>query len=87
MIVGGVDDTWAADLVDMSAFSRDNKGFKFILSIIDVFSKYCWLVPLKDKKGTTVRDAFQSVFKTRVPEKWWTDKGTEFYNKEVKQLL
>ena len=82
-----MDKTWAADLVDMSAFSRENKGYKFILSIIDIFSKYGWLVPLKDKKGTTVRDAFQSVFKSRVPEKLWTDKGTEFYNKEVKKLL
>lgn len=71
----------------MSAFSRDNKGHKFILSIIDVFSKYGWLVPLRDKKGTTVRDAFQAVFKSRIPKKLWTDKGTEFYNKEVKELL
>lgn len=71
----------------MSAFSRDNKGHKFILSIIDVFSKYGWLVPLRDKKGTTVRDAFQAVFKSRIPKKLWTDKGTEFYNKEVKGLL
>ena len=62
MIVRGIDKTWAADLV--------------ILSIIDVFSKYGWLVPLKNKKGPTVRDAFQ-VFKERVPEKLWTDKGTE----------
>ena len=52
-----------------------------------VFSKYGWLVSLKDKKGSTVRDVFQRVFKERVPEKLWTDKGTKFYNKEVKQLL
>ena len=71
----------------MSAFSRDNRGFKFILSIIDVFSKYGWLVPLKDKKGATVRDAFRKVFKERVPEKLWTDKGKEFYNRDLKQLL
>ena len=56
-----MDETWAADLVDMSDFSRDNKGNKFILSIIDVFSKYGWLIPLKNKKGVTVRDAFQAV--------------------------
>ena len=87
VVVGGVDETWAADLVDMSAFSRDNKGYKFLLSIIDVFSKYGWLIPLKDKKGNTVRDALGSVFKERTPNKLWTDKGTEFYNKEVKQLL
>ena len=67
MVVGGVDETWAADLVDMSAFSRDNRGFKFLLSIIDIFSKYGWLVPIKDKKGATVRDAFRTVFKDRTP--------------------
>ena len=87
VVVGGVDETWAADLVDMSAFSRDNRGFKFLLSIIDIFSKYGWLVPLKDKKGTTVRDAFRTVFKDRTPKKLWTDKGSEFYNREVKELL
>ena len=87
VIVGGIDKIWAADLVDMSAFSRDNRGFKFILSIIDVFSKYGWLVPLKDKKGATVRDAFRKIFKERVPEKLWTDKGKEFYNRDLKQLL
>ena len=71
----------------MSAFSRDNRGFKFLLSIIDVFSKYDWLVPLKDKKGAMVRDAFRTFFKNHTPEKLWTDKGTEFYNREVKDLL
>ena len=70
----------------MIAFSRE-KGFNFILIIIDVFSEYGWLVPRKDRKGPRVRDAFQKVFKERMPEKLWTDKGKEFYNKEVKQLL
>ena len=56
-----MDKTWAADLDDMSEFSRDNKGNKFILSIIVVFPKYGWLIPLKNKKGVTVLDAFQRV--------------------------
>ena len=56
-----MDETRASDLVDMSDFARDTKGNKFILSIIDVFSKYGWLIPLKNKKGVTVRDAFQAV--------------------------
>lgn len=88
-MVQGVDDTWTADLVDTSAFAKDNKGVKFLLSIIDVFSKYGWLVPLSDKKGVTVNQAFATVFKNsgRTPKKLWTDKGTEFYNKDVKQLL
>ena len=50
VVVGGVDETWATDLVDMIAISRENKGNKFIWSIIDVFSKYDWLIPLKNKK-------------------------------------
>lgn len=88
MIAVGVGGVSTADLVDMSPFSRDNKGFKFIFSIIDVFSKYGWLVSLKNKKMFTVRDAFQAVFKSsRIPTKLWTDKRTDVYNKEVKELL
>ena len=56
--------------------------------VIDVFSKYGWIVPLKDKKGETVEKAFESIFKEgRIPKKLWVDKGKEFYNKDVKKLL
>ena len=56
--------------------------------VIDVFSKYGWNLPLKDKKGETVNEAFKSIFKEgRKPEYLWTDKGSEFYNKHVKELL
>ena len=56
--------------------------------VIDVFSKYEWIVPLKNKQGETVKEAFQSIFKNgRKPEYLWTDKGSEFYNKHVKDLL
>ena len=56
--------------------------------IIDVFSKYGWIVPLKDKKGETVTKAFQNIFKKgRKPEFVWTDKGSEFYNRHLKDLL
>ena len=76
MAVGGVDDTRAADLVDISAFYRDNMGYKFHLNIINVFSKYDWLIPLKDKKDANVRDALGSVFKEETPTKLWADKKT-----------
>ena len=53
-----VDDIWTADLVDMSSFSRSNKGYKYLLTVIDVFRKYGWIVPLKPKTGKEVTQAF-----------------------------
>ena len=56
--------------------------------ILDLFSKYGWIVPLKDKKGETVTEAFKTIFKEgRKPQYLWTDKGTEYYNKNMKELL
>ena len=55
-----VDDIWAEDLVDMSSFSRSNKGYKYLLTVIDVFSKYGWIVPLKTKTGKEVAQAFRN---------------------------
>ena len=83
----GVDEIWAADLVEMGKFSEWNKGFKYLLMVIDVFSKFGWIEPLKDKKGETVAAAFEKIFKLRQPRLLWTDKGKEFYNKNVNQLL
>jgi len=57
--VNEVDDIWGADLVDMQEWSRINKGYKYMLNVIDVFSKYAWSVPLKDKKADTVTEAFK----------------------------
>ena len=71
----------------MRAFSKYNDGYTFLLLVIDVFSKYGWIVPLKDKKGETVAEAFKEIFKERKPGKLWTDKGKEFYNKDVKDLI
>ena len=76
-----------ADLADMSAISKDNEGVNFLLLVIDIFSKYGWIIPLKDKKGETVAKALKTIFKERKPEKLWTDKGKEFYNKNVKDLV
>ena len=82
-----VDDIWTADLVDMQSISKFNKGYKYLLMIIDVFSKYGWIIPLKTKTGLEVAKSFKELFKTRTPSRLWTDKGREFYNKPVKQLL
>ena len=73
----------------MQLISKFNKGFRFLLCVIDIFSKYAWVVPLKDKKGITITNAFQKILKesNRKPNKIWVDKGTEFYNNSVKKWL
>ncbi len=87
-MVFGIDEIWGADLVDMQAFAEYNDGVKYLLSVIDIFSKYGWMVPLKNKSGKSVAEAFQAIFKDgRIPKKVWVDKGKEFYNKDVKVLL
>jgi len=72
----------------MQAFSKFNRGVRYLLTVIDVFSKYGWMLPLKDKTGESVADEFKEIFKKskRKREKLWTDKGREFYNKNVKEL-
>ena len=87
VIVRGIDEIWAADLADMTALSNENEGYRFLLLVIDTFSKYGWIIPLMDKKGETVADALKDIFKKRKPGKLWTDKGREFYNKDVKDLV
>ena len=82
-----VDDIWTADLVDMSSFSRSNKGYKYLLPVIDVFSKYGWIVPLKTKTCKEVVQAFRKLFRNGHPIPLWTDKGTEFYNQQLKAVL
>ena len=87
VLVSGIDKIWAADLADMKAFTKSNHGIKYLLAVIDVFSKYGYLVPLKDKTGKSVASALKSLFEERKPEKMWVDKGKEFYNKDVKELI
>ena len=84
----GVDSIWAADLVDMQYYARTNKGYKYILMIIDVYSKYGWAIPLKTKKGVEVAEAFAELWKRQAPPQMlWTDKGKEFINKDMTDLL
>ena len=80
-------DIWAADLVDMMSFSRQNKGYKYLLTVIDIFSKYGWIIPLKTKTGIEVTAAFKKLFKEKIPERIWVDNGKEFYNQHMKKLL
>ena len=71
----------------MQAFTKFNRGVKYLLAVIDVFSKYGWLIPLKDKTGKSVASALKTIFEERKPKKVWVDKGKEFYNKDVKDLI
>ena len=68
---GFKDNIWGADLADMQLISNFNKGFRFLLCVIDIFSKYAWVVPLKDKKGISVVNAFQKILNdsSRKPSK------------------
>ena len=83
------DNIWGADLADMQLLSRYNKGIRFLLCVIDIFSKYACLVPLKDKKVISIVKAFQIILKqpNRKPNKIWVDKGSEFYNAFFKKWL
>ena len=73
----------------MQLISNFNKGFRFLLFVINIFSKYAWVVPLKDKKGISIVNAFQKFLKqsNRKPNKIWVDKGSECFNNSFKKWL
>ena len=73
----------------MQLISKFNKGFRFLLCVIDIFSKYAWVIPLKDKKGVSIVNAFQKILNdsNRKPNKIQVDKGSEFYNSSFKIWL
>ena len=76
------DNIWGIDLAGMQLISKYNKGIRYLLCAIDLFSKYAFVVPIKDKKGTTIANAFQSILNNskRKSNKFWVDQGSEFYN-------
>ena len=80
------DNIWGVDLADMQLKSKYNKEIRYLLWAIDLFSKYAFVVPLKDKKGATITNAFQSILdkSNRKPNKIWVDQGSEFYNNNFK---
>ena len=79
VIVSGINAQFQADLADVQNLSRYNKGYKYLLTCIDVFSKYAWTVPLKTKTGQELVKAFQTILSSgRKPNKLQTDQGKEF---------
>ncbi|XP_043474365.1 uncharacterized protein LOC122506316 [Leptopilina heterotoma] len=84
----GIDETWQADLVEMIPYSYSNKGFKYMLTVIDIFSKYAWAVAVKSKNGKDISLAMKTILKQgRIPKNLHTDRGKEFYNSEFKSLM
>ena len=83
------DNMWRVDLADTQSLSKKNKGVKYLLCAIDLFSKYAFVVPLKDKKGISITNAFKKIIKqsNRKPNKIWVDQGGEFYNHVFKRWL
>ena len=83
------DKLWGVDLADMQLLSRKNKGIKYLLCALDLFSKYAFVIPLKDKKGISIVNAFNKIIKqsNRKPNKIWVDQGGEFYNNVFEKWL
>ena len=77
-----IDNIWGADLAVMQLISKFNKEFAFLLCVVDIYSKYAWVVLLKEKQGITITNAFQRILveSNRKPNKIWVSKGSKFYN-------
>ena len=82
------DNIWSVDLAGMQSLSKYKKGNKYLLCEIDLFSKYAWIVPLKDKKENYTVNAFQKInSKGRKSNKIWVDQASEFYDNSFKDFL
>ena len=83
------DNIWGVDLADIQLLTKYNKGYKFLLCVIDIYSKYAWVIPLKDKKGISIVNGFQKIRhdSKRRPNKMWLDRGSEFYNNSFEKWL
>ena len=83
------DNIWGVDLTDMQLLSKFNKGYRFLLCVIDIFSKYAWVIPIKDKKGISIVSGFQKITDDSKgkPNKIWVDKGSAFYNSSFTKWL
>ena len=89
VIIRGYDDLWQADVVEMRPYSSSNRGYHYILTVIDALTKYAWAVPLKAKGGREAADAIAGIIREsgRCPKNLQTDMGKEFYNADVQKLL
>ena len=87
IIVNHIDEIHSCDLVDMQKYSRVNKGYKYIFTNIDIFSKYSWSFPLKTKTIKEIKSCFQKIFNERKPKYIWSDQESAFFSKEMIQFF
>ena len=87
VIVNHIDEIHSCDLVDMQKYSRVNKGYKYIFTNIDIFSKYSWSFPLKTKTIKEIKSCFQKIFNERKPKYIWSDQESAFFSKEMLQFF
>jgi hypothetical protein len=86
-ITGGINQQFQADLIDMRMLRKDNDGVSYLVTCIDVFSKFAWAIPIKNKTGKALVEAVRKIFTTRKPTNFQTDKGSEFVNKPFLKFL
>ena len=87
VIVNYIDEIHSCDLVDMVKYSRVHRGYKYIFTNIDIFSKYAWSFPLKTKMEKEIKSCFQKIFKERKPSYIWSDQESAFFSKEMLNFL
>ena len=87
VIVNHINEIHSTDLVDMTQYSKMNRGYKYILTNIDVFSKYAYAYPLKSKKTHDIKPCFEKIFKNNKPKYIWSDKESSFLSKEMQQFF
>ena len=85
--MNGIDESCASDLIARQIFSTNNREIRYLLTEIDTFSKFVWIVPSKRKTGQGVANALAEIFKDHRPNKLWVDDGREYYNKNVQKLI
>ena len=83
VVINHIDEIHSCDLVDMSKYSRMNKGYKYILTNIDIFSKYAWVFFIKSKTIKEIKSCFQKIFKERKPKYIWSDQESSFFSKKM----
>lgn len=87
-IIKGYNETFQADLVEMIPYMKQNRNFKYILTVIDIFSKFAWAFPIKNKTGFEVTKTMEQIFKTGcIPKNLHTDMGKEFFNTHFNKLM
>ena len=87
VVVNYIDEIHSCDLVDMVKYLKVNRGYKYIFTNIDIFSKYSWAFPLKTKTVKEIKSCFQKIFKEQKPSYIWSDQESAFFSKEMLKLF